>query len=83
MKLLAIGGSGSMGRYVMHAVQEFASIDEVIIADIDYSTALQFADSLNSKVSALHLDVNDMTAVKIAMAGVDIVVNTCGPYFRS
>jgi len=71
-----------MGRYVMHAVQEFASIDEVIIADIDYSTALQFADSLNSKVSALHLDVNDMTAVKIAMAGVDIVVNTCGPYFR-
>jgi saccharopine dehydrogenase-like NADP-dependent oxidoreductase len=26
--------------------------------------------------------VNDMTAVKIAMAGVDIVVNTCGPYFR-
>ena len=82
MKLLAIGGSGSMGRYVMHAVQEFASIDEVIIADIDYSTALQFADSLNSKVSALHLDVNDMTAVKIAMAGADIVVNTCGPYFR-
>ena len=70
-----------MGRYVMHAVQEFASIDEVIIANIDYSTALQFADSLNSEVSALHLDVNDMTAVKLAMAGVDIVVNTCGLYF--
>ncbi len=39
--------------------------------------------TLFSRPCSRPADVNDMTAVKIAMAGVDIVVNTCGPYFRS
>ena len=82
MKILAIGGCGSMGRYAMRASQNYKSIDKIIIADIDKEAAETFARSLNHKVSAIHLDVNDASALKQAMEDIDIVVNTCGPYFK-
>jgi saccharopine dehydrogenase-like NADP-dependent oxidoreductase len=82
MKILAIGGCGSMGRYAMRAVQNYSAIEEIIIADINKETAEAFAESLNQKVSAIQLDVNDASALKQAMENIDIVVNTCGPYFK-
>jgi saccharopine dehydrogenase-like NADP-dependent oxidoreductase len=82
MKILAIGGCGSMGRYAIRAAQNFSSVDKIIIADIDKESAESFAASLNQKVSAIQLDVSDAIALKQAMEGVNIVVNTCGPYFR-
>ena len=82
MKILAIGGCGSMGRYAMRAAQNYRAIKEIIIADISRETAETFAKSLNQKVSAIQLDVNDASALKQAMEDIDIVVNTCGPYFK-
>ena len=82
MKILAIGGCGSMGRYAIRAVQNFSSVDEIIIADIDKESAESFAASLNQKVSAIQLDVSDAITLKQAMKGINIVVNTCGPYFK-
>ena len=82
MKILAIGGCGSMGRYAMRSVQNYNAIEEIIIADINEETAKVFANSLNHKVSAIQLDVNDANALNQAMEHIDIVVNTCGPYFR-
>ena len=82
MKILAIGGCGSMGRYAMRAIQNFRAIEEIIIADINKETAEVFADNLNHKVSAIRLDVNDASALKQAMEHINIVVNTCGPYFK-
>ena len=35
MKILAIGGCGSMGRYAIRAAQHYSSIEKIIIADID------------------------------------------------
>ena len=82
MNILAIGGCGSMGRYAMRAAQNYDSIDKIIIADINYKTAEDFAASLNQKVSAIQLDANDANALNKAMEHIDIVVNTCGPYFK-
>ena len=82
MKILAIGGCGSMGRYAMSAAQNYDSIDKIIIADINYKTAEDFAASLYQKVSAIQLDANDANALNKAMEHIDIVVNTCGPYFK-
>ena len=82
MKILAIGGCGSMGRYAMRAVQNFSSVDKIIIADINKESADFFAASLNQKVSSIQLDVNDASALKQAMEDINIVVNTCGPYFK-
>jgi saccharopine dehydrogenase-like NADP-dependent oxidoreductase len=82
MKILAIGGSGSMGRYAMRALQNYSAIEEIIIADINKETAWAFAESLNQKVSSIQLDVNDTRALKKSMEGINIVVNTCGPYYK-
>ena len=82
MKILAIGGCGSMGRYAMRVAQHYSSIDKIIIADIDKEAAGTIARSLNQKVSAIQLDVNNASALKKAMEDIDIVVNTCGPYFK-
>ena len=82
MKILAIGSCGSMGRYAMRAAQNFSSIDKIVIADIDKESAESFAATLNQKVSAMQLDVNDGNALKKAMKDINIVVNTCGPYFK-
>jgi saccharopine dehydrogenase-like NADP-dependent oxidoreductase len=35
MKILAIGGCGSMGRYAMRSLQNYSAIEEIIIADIN------------------------------------------------
>ena len=59
MRILAIGGCGSMGRYAMRAAQNYSAIEEIIIADINQETAETFASSLNRKVSAIQLNVND------------------------
>ena len=82
MKILAIGGCGSMGRYAMRAVQNFSSVEQIIIADINKESADFFAASLNQKVSSIQLDINDAGALKQAMEDINIVVNTCGPYFK-
>lgn len=82
MKILAIGGSGSMGRYALRAVQNFSSVNQIIIADINKESAESFAASLNEKVTAIQLDVSDSSALKQAMKDINIVVNTCGPYFK-
>jgi saccharopine dehydrogenase-like NADP-dependent oxidoreductase len=71
-----------MGRYAMRAAQHYSSIDKIIIADINKETARTFAASLNQKVSAIQLDVNDDSALRQAMEDINIVVNTCGPYFK-
>ena len=82
MKILAIGGCGSMGRYAMRAAQNFKNINEIIIADINEESAKSFASTLNKKVSGIKLDVRDKAALRHAMKDVDMVVNTCGPYFK-
>ena len=79
MKILAIGGCGSMGRYAMRIAQNFSSVEKIVIADIDKESAETFARNLNQKVSAMQLDVNDGDALKQAMKDINIVVNTCGP----
>jgi saccharopine dehydrogenase-like NADP-dependent oxidoreductase len=82
MKILAIGGCGSMARYALKAAQNFDAIDEIIIADINEESAASFAATLNNKVSAVRLDVSDNQALKLAMKNINIVVNTCGPFFK-
>ena len=72
MKILAIGGCGSMARYALKVAQNFDAIDEIIIADINQESAKSFAATLNDKVSAVRLDVSDNQALKLAMKNVNL-----------
>ena len=44
MKILAIGGCGSMGRYAVRTAQNFSSVEKIVIADMDKESAETFAD---------------------------------------
>ncbi len=81
MKILAIGGCGSMACYALKVAQNFDAIDEIIIADINEESATSFPATLNNKVSAIQFDVSDAQALKLAMENINTVVNTCGPFF--
>ena len=69
-----------MGRHAVSLIQSFGSVLEIIVADLNESSANSFAAEMNSKVSAIGLDVNDTEAMRRAMQNVDIVMNTSGPF---
>ena len=82
MRVLAIGGSGGMGRHAVSLIQNFGTVEEIIVADLNKKSAIGFASEMNSKVRAIGLDVNDTSAMRRAMQNVDIVINTSGPFYR-
>lgn len=83
MKVLAIGGSGSMGRATVRAALTFDFISEIVVAGIDGELAERFVDSLHDpRVRAIHLDVTDEASLRQAIREVDVVLNSAGPFFR-
>ena len=82
MKILAIGGSGGMGRFAVKTLQDLETIEQIVVADLNADSAQSFANEMNDKVSAMALDVSDALALKNAMKPMDVVMNTCGPFFR-
>jgi len=83
MKVLAIGGSGSMGRACVRAALTFDFVSEIVVAGIDKELAARFVESLNdSRARASYLDVNDTQHLREEIRKVDVVLNTAGPFFR-
>ena len=50
MKVLAIGGSGGMGRHAVSLIQSFDTVTEIIVADLNESSANSFAAEINSNL---------------------------------
>ena len=82
MKVLALGGSGGMGRYAVQYLYKIEQIDKIYIADVNASSAKKFASYFNSRVEGFGLDIRDFESLKMEMSKVDIVVNTTGPFFK-
>ena len=82
MKVLALGGSGGMGRFAVETCMNFENVSEIVVADINAEEALKFANLMNEKVSGIGLDVTDIDALKIQMNKADVVINTVGPFFK-
>ena len=81
MKILALGGSGGMGRYAVKYLLNIKQINKIYVADINFLSAKKFASHFDSRVEGLKLDIRDFQSLKIEMSKVDIVVNTTGPFF--
>lgn len=83
MKVLAIGGGGSMGRALIRAIQSFDFVEQVVVAGIDIERAASFVASLkDSRFSARYLDITDTADMRVAMRDCDVVLNAAGPFFR-
>ncbi len=82
MKILALGGSGGMGRFAVHSLIKHPQVKSILVADLNESAAKKFASSLSEKTSGIGIDVTDKEALEKAMNEVDIVINTTGPFFK-
>ena len=82
MKILALGGSGGMGRFAVRSLINHKAIKKIYIADLNGSSAKDFALNFDDRVEGLELDITDNIALINKMSKVDIVINTTGPFFK-
>lgn len=82
MRVLALGGAGAMGRHACRTLTRTHDDIELIVTDLDASRATEVAAGLGAGASGIGLDVTDGRALADALTGVDVVVNTVGPFFR-
>lgn len=82
MKIVALGGCGGMGRYVVRTALEYDFVSEIVIADLDEKRGRAFADKCGPKTSFQQIDVNNQSALKSLFSNADVVLTTVGPYYR-
>ena len=57
MKILALGGSGGMGRFVVRSLVNHEKIKKIFVADLNASSAKNFASNFDDRVEGLELDI--------------------------
>lgn len=85
MRILALGGPGAMGAVAVRLAAQLPGVDEIVVADRNAAAAHRLCGQLAVapvRVSAVHVDVTDDTALRQALEPADLVVNTVGPYYR-
>ena len=50
MRVLALGGSGGMGRFAVETSMQFKNISKIFVADINADAAIAFSNTMNEKV---------------------------------
>ncbi len=83
MKVLAIGGSGGMGRAAVRAALSYDFVSEIVVAGVDSKLAERFVSALkDTRVRSIYLDVTHKASLHQAIREVDVVLNSAGPFFR-
>ncbi len=83
MKVLALGGSGDMGRMAVTVLLPSPKITSITVADKDYEFTKTFVDLIDSdKLKAVKIDVTNQKELNDLILKHDIVLNTVGPYFK-
>lgn len=80
LRVIAVGGAGSMGRWGVRTVAKLQSASALTVADIDLDRAERFASQVGDPARALRLDATDGDALRSAFAEHDVVINTMGPF---
>ena len=79
MKVLVLGGSGGMGRFASSAISSIGGIDSITIADINETSASDYAKSFNDdRITGIGLNVLDKDSLRKVTASNDIVLNLTG-----
>lgn len=80
LRIIAVGGAGSMGRWAVRTVAKLGSASVLTVADIDLDRAERVAASVGGPCRALRLDATDPAQLQAAFAEHDVVINTMGPF---
>ncbi|MFX1525916.1 MAG: saccharopine dehydrogenase family protein, partial [Promethearchaeota archaeon] len=83
MKILALGGSGDMGRMAVAVLLESSNLTSITVADKNYERASHLVDLIESdKLEATKIDVTETNKLIELISSHDIVVNTVGPFYK-
>lgn len=84
MKVLALGGSGDMGRMAIAVMLDFPDqVSSITVADKNFEQAKAFVELVGSnKLTAIEVDVTEHNKLVQLISDHDLVVNTVGPYYK-
>ncbi len=84
MKVLALGGSGDMGRMAIAVMLDFPDVvSSITVADKNYQQAKTFVELVGSdKLSSVEIDVTERNKLVKLISEHDLVVNTVGPFYK-
>ena len=83
MNILALGGSGNMGRMAVALLLESPSATSITVASKDYERAKFLVESIGlDKLKAVEIEVTQKNKLVELISSHDLVVNTVGPYYK-
>ncbi len=82
MKIVVLGGSGTMGRRAVKHLEALGIASQIIVADINKERADAVAGLYGPHVSSSAIDVLDEPALHSLLFDADIVLNTTGPFYK-
>ena len=82
MKVVALGGSGEVGRYATATALKYGFVEELVIADKDGESAASVARSLGPSATSKHIDATNSKELVELFKRADVVINTVGPFYR-
>ena len=83
MNVLALGGSGDMGRMSVAILLESPIVSSITVADKNYERANHFIEMVGSdKLTAFEIDVTEYEKLVQLISSHDLVINTVGPYYK-
>lgn len=84
MRVLVVGGTGSMGQGVARDLIKQRQIAAVILGDKNTAlNRLQQKLQTSDKISLAKIDVNNHNSMVDAIKKVDVVINCAGPFYKT
>jgi len=82
LKVFALGGYGTFGRFVAKNLCASDLVSEIAVAGRSLGSAKKFAHELGGKASAVKVDALSEADIRSATQGSDLLVNTAGPDYK-
>jgi saccharopine dehydrogenase-like NADP-dependent oxidoreductase len=82
MRVIALGGYGTFGRFVAKRLCESDHVTEMVIAGRSLDTGKKFAQELGDKASAVRVDALKEEEIISAARGSDLMVSIAGPDYK-
>ncbi|MGV9170675.1 MAG: saccharopine dehydrogenase family protein [Promethearchaeia archaeon] len=82
-RVVVLGGCGTVGSIAVETLASFDEVSCIIIADIREDVARKRAEAIDADLCSVRkVDVTVPESLEEAIQDADVVLNTCGPFYR-